>query len=368
MTDPLDSVQIRLAGVIQKREKPAGGYAALARAITETYYRAGDPSWKRPKDTTDIIDRRKLRRIALGDVDVVLSFKELRALDIYLEPYGESLAYRPIFEKPDIFQTLADSANVTFMLGSKKGGEDTNFPHWDVVSMALLTRRLTASGANVRLDIQDVPMFPEFKWNDPDRQDDWLELFADDGPSLVCFGSNRTMAAAEYMLAKMFDVEPFVGAPYSDALPFHFAWNPTLKKVQESRFRCTIEELAAIDPEAAARVANREGSALVFDDRAVVDPVTACHWGDAYGLCVAQRRPGGQVWLLLGGVSGTGTFAAARMLSRVQIRLPEAGSGKHSAIHWSVVTGHVPEEHKTYNKNLRDLNEQEVTRPRTWGV
>jgi len=367
-TDPLDSVQVRLAGVIQKQEKHTRGYAALARLVTEAFYRASDSKWQRGAETTDVIDRRKLRRLAQGDLDVVLSLRELRALDIYLEPFGEGLAYRPLFEKPDLVQTLADSSDVTFLLGSRMAGEDRSFPHWDVLSMALLSRRLTASGANVRLDIRDVPMYPEFKWSDPKRPDDWLSLFEDGGPSLVCFASNRTMAASEYMLSRMFEVEPFEEAADfdQDRLPFHFVWNPNLERVQDSSFRYGLEELESIDPTAAAQVRAGQGSALVFDDRAVVDRVTARHWGDAYGVCVAQRRASGRVWLLLGGVSGPGTFAAARKASSVPIRLPEAGTRKHSAVHWAVISGRVPEEHAADNQLLRALDEQMVTTPRTW--
>ena len=73
-----------------------------------------------------------------------LSVDDLAAIDIYLEPFGEGLSYRPLFDKPDVLQALANSGRVTFLVGTEGEEEGGNFPHWDVLAMAELQRSLTA--------------------------------------------------------------------------------------------------------------------------------------------------------------------------------------------------------------------------------
>ena len=205
-----DRSRLRLGRVIEQRKKSEGGYAALARAISESVRGRAPARKSGSKKPKDEVDRRKLQALANGDREVVLSLRELRALDGYLEPFGEGLAYRPLFEKPDLIQTLADSRGpITFLLGSKKALAGGRFPHWDVLAMADIQRSLSSSEVSVQVDIQDVTMYPEFKLAEFPGGEPWPKLFDERGPSLVVLASNRIMPAAEVMLCKMFGGEPF---------------------------------------------------------------------------------------------------------------------------------------------------------------
>lgn len=365
-TDPTQGSSrpmLRLARVLGKHKEALGSYVALANAITERFTGVASS-----EDTKAVIDRRKLRRLVANDTDeLVLSFTELRALDAYLEPFGEGLAHRPLFEKPNLLQHLAESGRVTFLLGSKPTVEGGSFPHWDVLAMAELQRRLTAYEVSVQLDIQDVAMHPDF---DPDKfsaSSSWAKAFAGRG-SLVCFGSTRLMPAAEYMLCEMFGGKPFAVASLvkQRELPFRFVWNPTLEALP-SRFRLELPEIADLDPQAHQRIEAGEASGLVLGNEVFVDPVTASGWGDAYGLCVAQRRAHGQIWLLLAGVSGPATLATANVASRMTMELLGENGDAESPPIVSVVSGKIGEADKEMNKSLREFGEEIRVPPTAWG-
>ncbi len=364
-----DRSRLRLGRVIEQRKKSEGGYAALARAISESVRGPAPARKSGSKKPKDEVDRRKLQALANGDRDVVLSLRELRALDSYLEPFGEGLAYRPLFEKPDLIQTLADSRGpITFLLGSKKALDGGSFPHWDVLAMADIQRSLSSSEVSVQVDIQDVTMYPEFKLAEFPGGEPWPKLFDERGPSLVVLASNRIMPAAEVMLCKMFGGEPFRNQLLEQKrdLPFHFVWNRSLRHVLQSRFQLEPADIAERDPKAADSVLEGKASALALSDQVFVDTVTLTGWGDAYGICVAQRREHGQVFLLCAGVSGPATLAAARLAKRLPMRLSETKRGVNSAVYWAVVSAHMPEAYRESNTNLRELGEEIRVKPRTW--
>jgi hypothetical protein len=387
--DRFGGAGLRLGSVIERRKRAEGGYAALARAITAASAagsskqpgdrRPGDrepdeanKTRKRnakPKIPRDVVDRRKLQALAGGDADVVVSIRELRALDTYLEPFGEGLGYRPLFEKPDLIQTLADSRGpVTFLIGSKKEIDGGSFPHWDVLAMADIQRSLSASEVSVQIDIQDVAMYPEFNPSTFAGDEPWAELFHERGPSLVVLGSNRVMPAAEVMLCKMFGGKPFSREPHeNDAeLPFRFVWNRGLRSVLPSRFYLDPGEITGRDAEAADLIVSGDASGLALSDQVFVDPVTLTGFGDSYGVCVAQRRKHGQVYLLCAGVSGPATLAAARLAKRLRMRLSETKRGERSAVYAAVVSAHMPETYQNANTSLRDLHEEIRVHPRAW--
>ena len=190
----------RLPQVLAQRRDIEGGYAALARAITRSS--RGDPargsessteqnddrdsdsdkvgdkaSHKDGDKEKDTIDRRKLARLVEEEDGFVLSLADLRALDSYLDRFGEGLAFRPLFEKPDIMRTLAAYGHVTFLLGSKFEPDGGSFSYWDVLAMAEVQRSITtASEASVQLDIQVVPLYPERDDPKSSTKGEWREL------------------------------------------------------------------------------------------------------------------------------------------------------------------------------------------------
>jgi hypothetical protein len=253
--------------VLAERKDKEGGYSALARAIDRSTSAGLRPD-SGEDDRKRGFDRRKLKSIIEADKNLVLTLKELRALDCYLEPYGEGLAYVPLFQKPDLMQTLAESGRVTFLLGSKPEaeGELRHFSHWDVLAMAEIQRAINPSEVSVRFDIQDVPLYEDLEVTRESitGPGGWRGLFDDQGPSLVCLGSSRTNPAEEAMLCKIFDRPPFKDAPLEDRrqVPFHFVWNPKLPYVFPSPFHLRSDDISSDHPDAAKLIARGHASAV----------------------------------------------------------------------------------------------------------
>jgi hypothetical protein len=363
-SSPPDS-DLRLARVLGELKAKEGGYSALARAIDRSTA-AGPRPDSGEDDRKRGFDRRKLKSIIEADKNLVLSLKELRALDCYLERYGEGLAYVPLFQKPDLMQTLAESGRVTFLLGSKPEakGELRHFSHWDVLAMAEIQRAINPSEVSVRFDIQDVPLYEELEATRESitGTGGWMELLDDHGPSLVCLGSSRTNPAEEAMLCEMFQRPAFEEAPPDERrqLPFHFVWNPDLPYVFPSHFHLRSDDISSDHPDAAELIEGGQCSAVVTDDAILVDRVTPRRSGDTYGVCVAQRRKRGQVWLALAGVTGAATFVAAKLAKSLATRLHEQKRGQDSDVYWAAIRGRVPKDRDRPFVNLRQFAQETI--------
>jgi hypothetical protein len=355
----------RLARILGERKDQEGSYLALEKAIEDANAPdpGGDPSRRAPKRK---VDRRKLTRLIEGDSEVAFSASELRSLDAYLEQYGEGLAYVPIFEKPHLMQALADSGQVTFLLGSKsdseREGEPRYFSHWDVLAMAEIQRGINASEGGVRLDIQDAMLEGRLEAlvGSPD-QSGWEGLLEDPGPSLVCLGSSRTSPATEVMLCRMFDCPPNADVPEGEErkLPFHFVWGSALSHDLPSCFRLRSKELKKTDPTTADLIEAGAASALVTKERVFVDTVNQTQKGDTYGVCIAQRRKGGQVWLIVAGITGAATYATAKLARNLATRLHEQKRGVDSDIYWAVVRAHVTSDPNLPANSVRNVTKEE---------
>jgi hypothetical protein len=358
------SPRFRLSRALGERKAREGSYAALARAIEKSNAIGGRA------DQGRALDRRKLKAIVDGAPNLVLSLQELRALDCYLERYGEGLAYVPLFEKPDLMQTLADSGRVTFLLGSKPEPEHRYFSHWDVLAMAEIQRGISSSEMSVRFDIQDVLLHETLEAAAASTKiGGWSELLADQGPSLVCLGSSRTSPAAEVMLCRMFQCSEFENPSRLEKqrLPFHFVWKPMLDYVFPSCFHLDSADISSRDPAAATAVRDNSASAVVTAKDVFVDPVHPDHSGDTYGICIAQRRKRGQVWLVLAGVTGVATFVAAKLAKSLATRLHEQKPGQDSDVYWAVIRAGVDEDSNRPLANVRTFaKEAIVSGPHVW--
>ncbi len=365
----ISSPRFRLSRALGERKEKEGSYAALARAIAKSNAAASQTDAE-PEDRSRALDRRKLKAIVEGAPNLVLSLQELRALDCYLERYGEGLAYVPLFEKPDLMQTLADSGRVTFLLGSKPEPEHRYFSHWDVLAMAEIQRGISSSEMSVRFDIQDVLLHQTLEAAAASSKiGGWTELLDDRGPSLVCLGSSRTGPAAEAMLCRMFQRPEFESPPPAEKqrLPFHFVWKPMLDYVFPSNFHLGSADISSRDPDAAKAVREDNASAVVTAEDVFVDPVHPDHTGDTYGVCVAQRRKRGQVWLVLAGVTGVATFVAAKLAKNLATRLHEQKPGQDSDVYWAVIRARVTEDPNRPLASVRTFAEEAVVSgPHVW--
>jgi len=357
-----DATDLRLIRALTKRLKSVGNYVALAQAIAE----AQPAEEKRYKDgkLRVPIDRRKLKVAIENDPDS-LTVGDLRVLDRYLQTYGEGLAFHPLFEKPAPLQSLAESSQVNFLIGSRTEEQRRNFSHWDLLGMAEIQRGINSCGTNVRFDIREV--FGDM--NDSrllHKKLPWRGLLTEVGPSLVCLGSCRTIPAAESMARAMFGGKPFgKDALEKENLPFHFVWSGKPAYLADSPFHLVADDIKKIDPAAARLIANGEASAIKFGDRVVVDQVTSDRGGTAYGVVVSQRRTNG-LWLLVAGLAGVATFVGAKLTG--QLQFPDSKDATSSPVYWTVIRTKVDKptaKHPFYN--VREFPEESVfDGPNVW--
>jgi hypothetical protein len=164
------------------------------------------------------------------------------------------------------------------------------------------------------------------------------------------------------MLCRMFDCPECKDPPTSEKehLPFHFAWKPGLDHVFPSYFHLYGDEISPRDPDAAKAVRERDASAVVTGDAIFLDRVHPGRTGYTYGLCVAQRRRRGQVWLILAGVTGIATFVAAKLVKNLTMRLHEETRDQDSDIYWAVIRARVEEDPKRPLASIRTFAEEAI--------
>jgi len=334
-----DPSELRLVRALRERKERVGSYSALARAIALAQREQETPA--KGSSLVIPIDRRKLRRVLEGEVDS-LTVADLRVLDRYLEVFGEGLAFYPLFEKPALLQSLAECRLVNFLIGSRSFELRQNFSHWDLLGLAEMQRLIQQCGTGVRFDIREVSEDMDDK-KLLQRSVRWRSLVQEAGPSLVCLGSCRTIPAAESMIRAMFGGKPFgKDSLRKEELPFHFVWSRKPAYVADSPFHIVSDEIKHLDTAAARQVENGDASVLKLGDRVLVDQVTPKRGGEAYGICVAQRRGNGQIWVLVAGIAGVATYVTAKQTKNLAIHLPEVTDGKPSGVYWSVVRVKVP--------------------------
>jgi hypothetical protein len=371
--------ELRLARVLEERRRKEGGFSALERAIA--LCNGVDPDAPRGTATDRIRretpDRRKLAALVKGDSATVLSIGDLRAIDCYLERFGQGLAYLPLFEKPDIIQTLAEAGRVSFLLGSKPEGDEEgrqNVSHWDVLAMAELQRAITATELPVGFDVQEFPLhrragsLPSHESASHEPPEAWKELLEEGGPSVVCFGSSRSILAADEMLCRMLGTPPFQDASVEEKrhLPFHFIWKSELPHSESYLHLDAKRELARLELPTPEAISAGRASGLALRDCVLVDQVSHHSKGETYGVCVAQRRRRGQVWLVLAGLTGAATFAAAKLVRTLGTNLHTAKPGEESQVYWAVVEARVAEEPGQPLGGLREFAEQRIYRDGFW--
>lgn len=373
---------VRLARVLGARAKLEGGFNALARAISIANpeqkrkldlefeeLRQSDPV-KAPKKAREVIDRRKLMGLVRGTTDTVFSISDLRAIDRYLQTYGEGLAYRPIFERPDLMQALADCGRVTFLIGSKRDSEHESgsFSVWDVLALAELQRSLSALGRSVQIDIQEVPFDWSAEGPPPVGGEKWTRFLYERDGAVVCIASSLTNAASEVVMAEATGRAPYTACSLADtlALPFAFAWNPKLRGVYPSSFLLAPAALRNRAPDVAKLIEQGKASALVVGDEVLVDTVTPNKVGDTHGLVVAHRPRDSGLRLCITGVTGPGTLCAAKIAGRLTMGIHEAGAGRASDVYFAVIRGHVPPGQADDLLNLREFGEEVLMAPARW--
>ncbi len=114
------------------------------------------------------------------------------------------------------------------------------------------------------------------------------------------------------------------------------------------------------DPDAAELIDAGRASALVTAEDVFVDGVHQNHEGDTYGVCVAQRRKRGQVWLIVAGVTGAATYVTAKLAKNLATRLHEQKRGEDSDIYWAVIRAGVTKDPNRPPASVRNIAEETI--------
>jgi hypothetical protein len=144
------------------------------------------------------------------------------------------------------------------------------------------------------------------------------------------------------MLCKMADLQPFTDTAPDKRLdlPFHFVWAKRRDYVLPSQFHIYAEGAIAESREAGEAVMQRRAACFRYSGGYLIDDLTTegKHGGYTYALCAAQRRENQQIWLLVAGLTGAATYAAARWVNKMPTDF-EHGSkpGRPSRVFWNLL-------------------------------
>jgi hypothetical protein len=176
-------------------------------------------------------------------------------------------------------------------------------------------------------------------------QKEMKRLLGESGPSIVCVGSSRACYGAEAMLAEMLGARAFEDSAGQDVdIPFRFVWTPEDGADFHSCVALSPDQLACLDPEIARDVVS--GKAWAFEMGGVVyraeRPAGGCRRVlKTYGVVAVQRRASGQIWMVIAGLSGAGTFAAARAVYNIPNKIPDTPLGEHSPVQLTIVEANI---------------------------
>ncbi len=342
--------KLRLSEVLLAKYQELKSFEALAKAISEAAGGIGMDRRKLQKLVGLAGEDLDIRKLAGTADDISLRISELMALNAYLSPLGAGLAARPIFDQPSILATLAERSEVVFMFGAQPNEkrQHKEVSVWDVRCQAEILNGINGYQPNISIVMEDV-MYQAPEKKDGGEIGGWEKWFTDEhDASIVCIGSPRACRASEYMLAKMFNVKHFqITKRTVTLLPFHFIWAGETDKFG-SRFAVDADSIEDANEALAASIRTDPTTVmgLRVDRTVYASRRQGWKWKD-YGIIAAQRRSSGQLWLVLCGLSGPTTYAAAKVLKSLADIIPPNPFGEDSKVQWAVVKSVIEEKPKT---------------------
>lgn len=233
------------------------------------------------------INREKLTDLLAGK-DVTLSLTELANMDKYLSKH-----MCPVLACANLIQNLASPGRIHFDIGVHPRAQDpdhratTDISHWDVQAMNQIVNSVNRAGNSCHFELHTG--FPGFAPTLPMK---------DREGSLVVIGSPRSCGSSFQALRDLFPE----GAP-----PFRFFWPDT---PTEDRFCTTTDD---IDAKPYPKHAGRMGPTgiLIGNTTFRESPVPGQRFTYAV-IAVRLRQDGPGAILLLAGLTGPGSFAAAK--------------------------------------------------------
>jgi hypothetical protein len=316
--------ELRLKHLLQGHlDRLGGSLSALERAINEAA--------RRPH----AIDRRKLKSLLAGK-NVTLRISELEALDDFLNNYHQGLAFVPLFERPALLETLVAMKQVHFLVGARSIKKNLSVSHFDTEAYGHIARFLTSP----RLEV--VLMHTQRRRGVRNIQIESWEWALQSEKAVVAIASPLSNRGTNRMLELMFGLPSYVSPS-----PFEGRRRPELAFVMPephlSRAASSFVESPAHMPGKRAHEihdrcwALRVGEELFVSQEEQGDQ----RWSTTYGVIVAQRRASGQIWVVVAGLHGAGTHAAACALPAAEISLASGRQGADGPVHVRVVEAHV---------------------------
>jgi len=295
-----------------------------------------------PPDDIWLVDDEKLQDLVTKGGSVRLTINQFVALDRFFSQFGEGIHEKGLFER-SILEPTANAGSVRFLLGSSEDqGELWNVVRrWDSQAMAEILQEVTQINVRVKIEIADVIR------NGADKRPDYppQESFKSSGASLIAIGSPLANPASEVLLAEMLTVQPFQrSGEVQPPLPFHFIWPSIAAPSYPSTFSVAaqgdvLRRLRAyfkhLRPDhGVLRVNQPEPTKHGYRPlEKFYESVRLKESGKAPGVIVAQQRATGQVFMVVAGVSGPGTYAAGRCLtSHRTYSLPQPIGDHHGKV------------------------------------
>jgi hypothetical protein len=306
---------LRLQILIAREIKRVGNPTRLAQLIAEANEDAG---WKRK------VDRRTLTNLSKNPDKVAFTLDMLAALNEYFKLLGEGLDRVPMLVTRGLLEPLVDARRLVFMTGAKPRPAErrVDWSRWDGLALAELAGEASRFNRRHEFDIEDV------LWRNPVdalaiQTETWYSLLDVAGTSVISIGSPIAALSSEVMLARMFNVEPFVRPHFAirSPLPFYFVWMPRVARGFRSAFGLTWRELGTDFAKLGQAVRANRSAAFFLNGVPHPVPAKAKDW-TMHGVIAAQRRASGSVWLVVSGLAGPATLAAARLVKFVDAELP----------------------------------------------
>ncbi|MBL9139795.1 MAG: hypothetical protein JNK85_28250 [Verrucomicrobiales bacterium] len=285
-----------------------------------------------------------------------LTLPQLVALHLYFSTRSGGLDKIPIFSRRRLLDALQEQSEITVLIAAKSlVRRQTHYTRWDSRALnttkSLLLRRFQEFGREVSpppaIDEVDVLLRPEGK-NRPYAADRWHRLIVEDRRTLISIGSPRASLASELLLASMFGVKPFgdrTVTVHDPRLPFQFVWPPDRSFPAQSTFALEPKDIAKQSARLSDQVRRGGSAAIAYRHQFLAAPASHAGGWDTFGVLCAQHRPNGNLWVVLSGLSGPATLAAAEVLAEIEPEPPPAtGNGAPPPVLWGLVEARLTED------------------------
>jgi len=353
--------ELRLRQLVNEHYENCGrSWAKLEEEIARAHCEAIGMAVEKGKKPPKSIDRRKLK--ALGDgKDVPLRISELEALDDFLTTFNQGLAYLPLFVRPNLLSALTVHERVHFLIGAREVSDTTTVSQFDTQAYGTLERQLNGQGQKRVTPVLDTILTRATREEARQVQQEACSRILEEEKVVVAIASPVANHGTDLMLAKMFSREPFEApssgrrhTPVALVLP-----EPALSQAYSSFVEGT-DELRRIDPEKADEIHDRRWGLRLEKHVFVVDPEEPKEWSKTYGMIIAQRRASGQIWVVVAGLHGVGTHAAALALPTAEMGLFDGDPGQDGFIHVRVVEAQVSHIMSPRGNRIRKVESQEI--------